>query len=228
MALVDNLLEHWSLDSILTGSSGALNLTQVGTAFSYTAAILSNGIVGAGASGRYLTYTYNSAIPAGTVAFWYKATGDGTGSFHRIWSKTTVGVSDRLVVALNNYGRRPSLTIQDTTIVNEASDTLTRDVWYSHVITWDGSTVKWYINGVETYSVSSSVGVTASTTVFALLGWAGNTSQQPAGVLDEPAMWLRALTASEVTSWHNAGAGLAYPFTVSTPSPYAGLLMMGV
>lgn len=227
MALVDNLYEHWALESALTGSKAVVNLTQVGSAFSYTTAIVGNGIVGAGASGRYLTFPYNTAIPAGTISFWYKTTGDGTGSFHRTFAKTQVGVTDVCVIGFTNYGRRPYLLIGDTVIISEASDTLTRDTWYHHAITWNGSTIIWYVNGVATYTVSSTKTVASNTTVWSLLGWNGNSTQQPAAVMDEPGLWLRALTATEVGQLYNAGAGLAYPFNIATPY-CSNLLMMGV
>ena len=55
MALVDNLIEHWSLDNTLNGSLGAINLTAVGTAFSYGTGVLGQDLVAPGVAGRYKT-----------------------------------------------------------------------------------------------------------------------------------------------------------------------------
>jgi len=227
MALVDNLLEYWTLDNTRNGTLGAINMSTTGTPAGFTSAIISDGLIFPGVSGRFNTFSYNTAVPAGTIAFWYKSTGDGTGSFHRVIAKTQVGVTDRIVIGFNNYGRRPSFNLSDTSIVLEGSDVSTRDVWYHHVITWNGTSIIWYINGVAAYTVSSSLTLLSNSTAFTVGGWSGNSTQQPAGVIDEMGFWLRALTSGEAAQLYNGGAGLTYPFTLDTIRPqflgFAGL-----
>lgn len=227
MALTDNLLEYWTLDSTRNGSLGAINMSITGADAGYTAAVVSNGLVFPGTSGRFSTYTYNSAIPAGSVAFWYKSTGDGSGTAHRVIGKTQVSVTDVFGVYFRNRGRQPYLAIFDTEIVNETTDTLARDTWYHHAVTWDGTTARWYINATETYTVSTDKTVQANSSAsWTIGGWSGNSTQQPAGVFDEYGCWLRAITSIEVGQLYNGGAGLAYPLTVAGPT--SRLLMMGV
>lgn len=213
MALTDNLIEHWSLNNTRNGSSGAINLTAVGSGGADEAAgVLGRCFSYPGTSGRYDQFTYNSAIPEGTIAFCWKSQGDGSGAFHRVINKTQVGVTEQLGIGFNNRGRRPALNIADTSIIAEASDVLARDVWYRHVITWNGSVVKWYIDGVEAYSVNSTVGIAANTQPFTLGGWGGNGTQQGNGDLDEVIFLARAWSAAEVAQYYNSGALLEYPF----------------
>lgn len=211
MALVDNLLDYWQLDNDRLAEV-SLNMSVVGTDPGFTTGVINQGLNFPGVSGRYSTFTYNSAVSAGTIAFWYKSTGNGTGTFHRIISKTQVGLSDVIVIALNNNGKRPSLVIHDVSIISEASDVLTQNVWYHHVITWNGTVAKWYINGSESYSVSTTQTVASNTTAYAVGGWGGNSTQQPQGVIDEIGYWLRAITATEASQLYNSGAGYPYPF----------------
>ncbi len=226
MALVDNLIENWTLDSTRSGSLGSITLTANSGGGSFVSSKINNGISFPGTANVYERFTYNTAIPAGTIAFWHKTTANGTGNFHRTFAKTQVGVTDVIVIGFNNYGRRPSLNIQDTSIILEASDVLTRDTMYHHAITWNGTTVKWYINGTESYSVSSTKTVQSNTNQYTIGGWSGNSNQQGVCEMDEIGMWSRALTSTEVSQLYNGGNGLQYPFTiVSTPSR---LLMMGV
>lgn len=225
MALVDNLIEHWSLDNTLNGSLGAINLTAVGTAFSYGTGVLGQDLVAPGVAGRYKTFPYNSALTAGTIAFSYKATGDGTGGFHRIIGKTQVGVTDVLNIGLENFGRQPVFVLSDTQLIRPAVDTFTRGTWYNHVITWNGTTAIWYVNGTSSFSAASTDALDANTTVFTICGWAGNTTQQPAGEIDHIAIWSRALSSTEVTQWNNGNSLLAYPFVSANK---VGLMTMGV
>lgn len=222
MSLLNGLIEHWSVDNTLNGSLGAINLTAVGTAFPYVTGVRGQALQAPGVSGRFKQFNYNSALAAGTIAFSYKSTGDGTGGFHRIFGKTQVSVTDVLNIGFANFGRQPVLVLSDDVIYQPNTDVFTRNVNYNHVITWNGSNIIWYVDGVVLNNTAGAQGLDANTTPITLCGWSGNTTQQSQGEMDHMAMWSRALSASEVTIWNNGGALLPFPF-----SP-ARLLMMGV
>lgn len=214
MSLLTGLIEHWSLDNTLNGSLGAINLTAVGTAFSYTAAVLNDGLLAPGVAGRYKQFTYSGALSSGSIAFSYKSTGDGTGNFHRIFGKTQVGATDVLNIGMENFGRQPTLVMSDDTIYRPLVDTFTRDVNYNHVITWNGSNIIWYVNGTVLNNTAGAQGLDANAALMTLCGWNGNATQQSSGVMDHVAFWSRALSSTEVTQWNNGGALLPYPFTI--------------
>lgn len=210
--LTSDLLEHWSFPG-LTGSLGAYTLTQVGGGGSSTA----NGVIGncfsyPGTNGRYDQFTYNSAIPRGSVSFWYKSQGNGSGDFHRVVSKVQVGVTEQLGIGFANVGRSPLLALADSVVIDSRpAQPLDRDTWYHHVITWNGSVAKWYINGKEAYSATTSLSVLSNTQPFTVGGWGGNSTQQGDGDIDELSFYLRDLTPFDVVRLYNNGYGYIYP-----------------
>lgn len=210
--LTSDLLEHWSLNGTRSGSLNSITISAVSSG----ASTENNGVIGScfsynAAVGVHDQFTYNSAIPRGSISFWYRGQGDGPGTAHRVIGKTEVSVTDILNILFGNHGRRPYLEIQDIVLVNETVDVMTRDLWYHHVITWNGSVVKWYINGVERYSVTSSVSIAANTTPFTIGGWTGNSTQQCNGDIDELSFYLRDLTPFDVARLYNNGYGYIYP-----------------
>jgi hypothetical protein len=94
------------------------------------------------------------------------------------------------------------------------------NTWNHLVITWDGTTLKGYINGVVT-SVPQTVVPVSNVNDF-VLGYNYATSGAYFnGRIDEVGVWSRALTASEVTSLYSSGAGNQYPFTGPNSPPTA-------
>jgi hypothetical protein len=82
---------------------------------------------------------------------------------------------------------------------------LTTDVWYNFVQTWDGSTVKSYVNGelVDTETTSSST--LASTSGPYVAGARDDGSGATDGTIDEIRVYNRALTPSEVHKLYQYG-----------------------
>ena len=74
--------------------------------------------------------------------------------------------------------------------------------WYHTVITYDGTTVKSYLNGV--YIGSKIVTLNTSTTSNIKVGSRNNTSAYFLGKIDDIGVWNRALTEQEITNLYNA------------------------
>jgi len=93
---------------------------------------------------------------------------------------------------------------------------------YHHVAaTWDQSTVAVYIDGVSVLTVPSQGGVLnpAATTQFRLGSKAGTGSPFAfQGLMDEPSVIRRALTATEVINLRNAGPNGKCPPAAAPPS----------
>jgi hypothetical protein len=83
--------------------------------------------------------------------------------------------------------------------------------WYMVTITYDGSTMKGYVNKTLEGSLSSSL--TATTPTFGNIGvWqeSGSNYYWLNGIIDEVGIWSRALTSDEITQLYNNGNGLTY------------------
>jgi hypothetical protein len=79
--------------------------------------------------------------------------------------------------------------------------TLTPRTWYHVAVTYDGTTLELYLNGVMT-SVASARSLPDHATPLYLAR--GDNKYVPAA-LDEVAIWTSALTAQQVTEHYNAG-----------------------
>lgn len=93
--------------------------------------------------------------------------------------------------------------------------------WYHVVLTYSGSSaasgVKIYINGDSkalTTALDTLAGTTTNSEPF-VIGNRGDTYNAN-GTIDELPVYTRELTASEVSALYNSGAGLTYPFVVSS------------
>jgi len=107
--------------------------------------------------------------------------------------------------------------------VNGTTD-MVDNTWHHFIVTYDGSStlagLKLYVDGTEERDTTGS---TVTTMTNSMLGennefclGAREAGNQPfTGMLDECAVWSRELTAAEVTTLYNSGAGLTYPFTAT-------------
>ena len=108
--------------------------------------------------------------------------------------------------------------------------TLGTSGWYHLVLTFDptvsSGTMKGYVNAVERTTRASCAGNGANDVnliIKFVLGasWSGytnGTQNSALAIMDEVGVWNRALSADEVTSLYNSGAGLQYPFLLGNPN----------
>lgn len=148
----------------------------------------------------------------GTFSFWFNYSSINA-SFGRIISKTQSGVTDVMLLAIDTSNRL-NVHLNDSANLNTSFSTLSTGTWYHYVVTWDGSNVKTYKNGVlETNAVSTKV-LQANGQNFYIGGTDVNT-QGITGSVDEIAFFPRAISATEVTSIYGAGSANQYPFTTN-------------
>jgi hypothetical protein len=89
------------------------------------------------------------------------------------------------------------------------------NTWYHLVITWDGTTLKTYINGIMSSAPQKVVPI--SNVNDFVLGY--NYATKAAyfnGRIDEVGIWNRALTATEVMALYASATGISYPFGQTT------------
>jgi hypothetical protein len=122
------------------------------------------------------------------------------------------GASPKFVFSLYNTGTSSyGSNVSSTTTVRAA-------VTYHVVGTYDGTTMRLYVNGVLEGSVARSGSVNDSTYGGVLAGGGWGTLPSPAfqGRLDEVAIYGRALTAAEVQTDFNTGTSPSTAFSVNS------------
>ena len=92
--------------------------------------------------------------------------------------------------------------------------TLSSSTWAHVVFTYDGATLKLYVNGALDSSKTTAAGISNTAHDMYIGAYTGNVnSDKLTGAIDEVGVWNRVLSAGEVTALYNSGTGIQYPFT---------------
>ncbi len=190
-----------SLDSV-----GAFDLTESGTA----ATPNSNGIIDKAwkfvGGSDHLVSGINTNISGNdprTLSAWVNFTTIGGGL-------TAVGIGHD---ANNNQFAISTAAPNNLSIVGFGNDnvaaigTLSVGVWFHLVATFNGTTLKAYINGDEVISVSESYDTTSHP--IAIGARDGGVATMD-GIIDEVGVWTRALSPAEVTQLYNGGSAITW------------------
>jgi mucin-19 len=222
MALSDNLLVYYKLDE----NTGTTAATSVG---SYTGTLVSSSWTSSAKIGSGFYDNANNAITSSsftgvtnaTFAAWINiqaydaattvvfggdnvSSGDATRSF-----QLAVGTAGSLNwVHWNTGGTIDTLN---------SSATMATGVYHFIVGTYDGTTIKLYINGALVSSKTTVASGNIRNKTGLAIGQIGNsnTAGRFKGTIDEVGIWSRALTSDEIIVLYNAGLGTQYPFAVT-------------
>lgn len=107
--------------------------------------------------------------------------------------------------------------------------------WTHYVVTWDGSALKVYVNGVDITAgltkVVDNTGTMTNVDRLITIGYGIDLSAIPEGqfdgLIDETAFWGRALTAPEAAALYNGGSGVEYPFPAGDITTFAASVPRG-
>jgi hypothetical protein len=105
------------------------------------------------------------------------------------------------------------------------TQTMSKGVWYMVTGTYDGTTIRLYINGVQNASKATTASGSIKIKTGAAIGKISNNYDATYfdGAIDEVGIWSQAKSAAEITSLYNSGSGIQYPFTTSVDScTYSG------
>lgn len=225
MALADNLVSYWKFDESSGNAADSVttnNLTNFGTT-PYAAALINNGAdFGTANSTKYFEIASAMGFAGGNCSmnFWFKVQTEiasGTWSLYYLSMETS---QTRYRIEYNYGGGTRNITWYRSTPGNGGSDksvaynvTLGTAGWHMLTYTYDGTTLRGYVDGVQqaTVAASGSGSLTVGNS-FTVGAYSGGASGHPSSYVDEGGIWSRALTSTEITSLYNGGAGFQYPF----------------
>jgi hypothetical protein len=221
MTLVTNLSAYYKLENT-SDEVGGNTLTNTGSV-TFSTGKLGNGAVFPTLNTSSLGVNSSLGIDGGSCSFsmWIKnPTEFGSGLQSFLTNYSTVTDTGHGIEYDYNGGTRQVgfYRLKQGVSQDRFYATVTLGTGWNHlVLTYNGTTVIGYINGVAVGSVASSGNGTVNlTTSTYLYGAVTN------GMVDDVGVWTRAITADEVSQIFNSGRGNAYPLT-DTPSLYGGV-----
>lgn len=210
--LWNNLLVYWTGDNTTNDAKGTYNGTLVNGA-TYGVGKINNGFSFDGVNDYISTTPTNSLNTslAHSYSLWIKPT---TVNTYSMYISTISDVSNGISIGHDNAGNL-GMFQGWINIQNLSGYYLTANTMYHVVVVYKGNSfgannLLFYVNGSL---VSTKTATNSFTTYkpFVLGSNAINTAGFYKGIIDEPAIWDRVLTASEVTELYNSGSGKQYP-----------------
>jgi len=211
MALFDNIVGYWKADS--NGSfpdSVASDDGTISGGVTYDASGKINGCQDFDGSNSSIALATNDRTSSFTYNFWgyrnsaWSATADKNNFFEHT-NAATIGI----LIGYNTVQGKPQAVVNTGsgwTFIG--STNVSADAWHMYSLTYDGTTVKYYIDNVL---VGSSVmSVMTGITSFKRIGRYGNSYADMK--FDEFGIFDDVVSISDL--W-NDGDGLAYPFTTA-------------
>lgn len=163
----------------------------------------------------------------GSIAFW--CNDSQLGSADPPFVSKINWATDRNGFIVASVSDHPYFEIADGTgfqSVTLSTSTMAANTWYHLAFTWDGSFIIGYVNGSAVGSPTAQTKNATSTGLNFILGRAFNGTDYVnfglAGKMDEVGVWNRAITALEVATLYNSGAGTYYPFRKTLLEQLAG------
>lgn len=225
-ALTDSLISYWTLDESSDGSGAVTrndshstnHLTDNNTTPSGTG-IISNGADFESANSEYLskTDTANLSITGDySISLWYKP--ESAPASDNAYALVSKSIAEYHLDYENGAPGGLRLRVfNNSTNANKAVDLGTGAFKHIVVVYSDsGDTVTYYVNGSSLGTTALTANPTDGANDLRIGRRGGATDMHADGIIDEVGLWNRALTADEVTSLYNGGAGLAYPLSVAS------------
>lgn len=209
-----NLVSYWKLESNYTDEKGNNTLTAQGSGNSFVSAKFNNGLSVNGSG--YASVT-SSGMPTGNTSFtahvWAKFNSATPAGLNMPISWGNVGsASNQTYIYENTDGKIHASAGGSAELVS--TTTVSAGVFYALDLTWDGTNARLYVNGSQEASSTpgSRSGVAGAVGLGA--GVYGTPAFFMSGVVDDAAVFNRALTSDEVN-------GLANGFPLDTAKFFA-------
>jgi len=217
MALKTNLLGYWKLEEISGSLAEDDHSTNDGTNYNITSSSsgkINNCYSFNGSSSRVLLPAMACGGDKLSISVWVRLTVAQSGDIIAVgkyWSQFRIGIRWGLLSA------GVATTNGEGDVANDTIDIGSASVFTHLVMVYDGatisgSTIRLYVNGSEVSYVSPSslTGNLSQDSEPWEIGAHGNGSMFWQGLIDEVAIWNKALTVSEISEIYNSGNGLSY------------------
>lgn len=199
-------------------SHGTNTLTNIG-GITYSAALIGNGAdLGTSNTSKYLSISSDLGINGGNISirvFVKIRTALTSGATTILAAQRTSG-STKILYTIRYYNEsgvnklkfyRTKLGVVDT--FASYNVTLSTTNFQEIILTYDGTNIKGYLDGIEVASAAASGSGTGTYTGLFQLGSYVNI-QHSSSIVDEVALWSKALTSTEVTELNNSGSPIGY------------------
>lgn len=222
--LKNGLVAFWKMDetsgTTSVDSVNGFNATQMGT--SVTDGKIGKGqTIGTTNSALSVTPNQSFSTDTVTVAGWVKPVTFGTDNYASIFNyRPTTNLEG---ITLEYAGGQGSGQLQCQVFANNTAGTLvsanatspttqriTANVWNFVACSYDGTTLRLYINGNQVATGTAAGKMKRSSNMKIELGRNIVSNESLNGGLDEFGYWNRALTSQEVTALYNSGQGNTY------------------
>lgn len=229
--LTTSIVSYWKLDEAsgnAADSFGGVTLTNNNTV-TYSTGLINNGAdMGSSNTNKNLTSSNDLGIGSGviSVSAWIKPSSYPSSDsdptpptrFNIFGvSDTTAGVSYFMHISnvssvikciFSRWRNSVAIAVADYTYTPPTSS-------WTHVVgTYDGTTVKVYVNDNTPGSITQS-GTGSGGPDGLAIGSNNSSGAYYSGMIDEVGVWKRALLSTEVTELYNGGVGRQYPFIVT-------------
>lgn len=223
--LMTNLVGLWHLNETSLGTAPGGKDFKDSSANAFHGSILSTGqtlgVMGKlfkgirlnATTGNYVSIPYNAALNIVnnlTYSIWYYRSGNGSdwmrligrnaSSASRQFGVWDYGPSNSQAILVQSYGGGCEWSSAT------ASNNFVNGKWYHIVVTLTGGVESLYVNGVLDSSRSGCANFPSDATSPLTFGGASSLHSSVNGILDEAAVWSRALSASEVLQLYRRGA----------------------
>jgi hypothetical protein len=231
-SLSNGLAGYWQFNGDGTDVSGNGNNVALYGGTGYGTGLFGQALTLDGMKGSYAQVTNNTAFDLGTGDFTIQV-------WANLNSATSVDGEAPVLVEKFIYGggpgwtfysmySRPEFYSNSTSLIMTGSVTIPNNKWQQYLIERSGNTFTMYFDGnpVATASFSGSVGGSPNPMLIGARNAEDGRNLTLNGLIDETAIWNRALSPTEIASLWNDGSGLELSSTVPEPSIWL-LLAMG-
>lgn len=233
MALTDGLVAYWKLDessgNASDSSGNSKTLTNTNTV-AYSAAKINNGAdFGSANTNKYLTLGSNLPINfyngSNTFSCWVKMNTQITSGFQCFMGggDSTTKTMGYILYEYNGGNIRIRFRVGARGVnfydILSSNYTISTSAYTHLAMTYDGSTLTGYINGVSAGTVTAGVvGTVAFVNAFALGTYIDDTGTSlfASAIVDETGVWNRCLNSTEIGLLYNNGNALPFPLDVTT------------
>lgn len=220
MALLDNLISHWSFDNTANDLHGSHNMTlvnsptyQVDNPGFGTYSLRTNGSSQYAYTADHADWDALGGTGEWTIAYWIKhASTGGTQFYLNDW---TASASTRSHVSYKNSGNSAICRVEVSDVSKDATwgTAVGAGSWYCVIMWRSGDTT--YIDFDNSGSPSTgSLGAGASIDLWANAMTWGTRAVSPtgyySGVVAGLSIWSRDIGATDRSAYYNSGSGLAY------------------